>query len=46
MIERCASGVAGSLVWSPIEAIEVVCELKPWACAPTTGRFRPPARPS
>jgi hypothetical protein len=46
MIERCAGGVGASDVWSPIEAIEVVCELKPCACAPTTGRLSPPARPS
>ena len=29
MIDCCACGVGASLVWSPIEAIEVVWELKP-----------------
>jgi hypothetical protein len=42
----CAAGVSVSEVCSPIEAIEVVWALKPWAWAPTIGLTSPPARPS
>ena len=41
-----ASGVCSTDEWSPMFAMPVVCELKPWAWAPTTASSMPPARPS
>jgi hypothetical protein len=36
-IEFIAASVSGTSSKVPMLAIPVDCELKPWACAPTTG---------
>ena len=45
-MEFSAASVSGTLSKVPMFAMPADCELKPCACAPTTGWSIPPARPS